>query len=197
MGKTMGRIGAIVLIGALLVGAVAVWALPRDAEAAQGRGQVSTQRAEPAAAPVDGSGVELSESEAQALRMALEDEYMAWSFYEQVIEDFGPVRPFASIQRAEENHIAALVALFERYGLEVPSNEWAVVQDSSDSMPLGSGLESIAEAYVVGAQAEVDNAALYDELLTMVDNADLVRVFTSLQEASQTKHLPALERYAP
>jgi hypothetical protein len=30
----------------------------------------------------------------------------------------------------------------------------------------------------------------------MVDNPDIVRVFTSLQQASLTKHLPALERAA-
>jgi len=45
-------------------------------------------------------------------------------------------------------------------------------------------------------QAEIDNAALYDELFSMVDNPDIVRVFTSLQQASQTKHLTAFERCA-
>lgn len=45
-------------------------------------------------------------------------------------------------------------------------------------------------------QAEIDNAALYDELFSMVDNADLIQVFTSLQRASETRHLPAFERCA-
>jgi len=125
--------------------------------------------------------------------MALEDEYKAWSFYEQVIEDFGSVRPFTSIQRAEENHIAALVTLFERYGLEIPINEWTVVQDDGDAMSSGSGPESVAEACELGVEAEINNAALYDGLFTMVDNADIVQVFTALQAASETKHLPALE----
>jgi hypothetical protein len=39
--------------------------------------------------------------------------------------------------------------------------------------------------------AEEENAALYDELFSMVDNADVVRVFTRLSTASETNHLPA------
>jgi hypothetical protein len=57
--------------------------------------------------------------------------------------------------------------------------------------------DTLADACEAGVQAEIDNAALYDELFTMVDNADIIRVFTALQEASQTKHLPAFERCAP
>jgi hypothetical protein len=133
-------------------------------------------------------GGDLSESEVEALQMALEDEYKAWSVYEQVIADFGAVRPFTSIQRAEENHIAALVNLFEGYGLEVPANEWPGTVPTFDSL---------AEACEAGVQAEIDNAALYDQLFSMVDNPDLVRVFTALQRASQDQHLPAFELCAP
>jgi hypothetical protein len=120
--------------------------------------------------------------------MALDDEYKAWSVYEQVIADFGAVRPFTSIQKAEENHIAALVTLFDRYGLEVPANEWV------DSAP---SFDTLTEACEAGVQAEIYNAELYAQLLDMVDNPDVVRVFTSLQRASESMHLPAFERCAP
>ncbi len=133
-------------------------------------------------------GGDLSESEEKALLMALEDEYRAWSVYEQVIADFGAVRPFTSIQRAEENHIAALVTLFDAYGLDVPSNEWP------GNVPT---FDTLAEACEAGVQAEIDNAGLYDQLFSMVDNPDLVQVFTALQQASQNQHLPAFERCAP
>ncbi len=133
-------------------------------------------------------GGDLSESEVEALLMALEDEYKAWSVYEQVIVDFGAVRPFTSIQRAEENHIAALVTLFDGYGLEVPANEWR------GNVPT---FDTLAEACEAGVQAEIDNAALYDQLFSMVENPDLIRVFTALQRASQDQHLPAFERCAP
>jgi hypothetical protein len=131
---------------------------------------------------------ELDESEAEALIMALDDEYKAWSVYDQVVADFGRARPFTNIQKAEENHIAALVTLFDRYGLDVPVNTWA------DNV---SHFDTLAEACEAGVQAEIDNAVLYDELFGMVDNPDIIRVFQALQQASQTKHLPAFERCAP
>ena len=120
--------------------------------------------------------------------MALDDEYKAWSVYEQVIADFGAVRPFTSIQKAEENHIAALVTIFDRYGLEVPANDWV------DNVP---SFDTLAKACEAGVQAEIDNADLYTQLFDMVDNPDITRVFTSLQRASETMHLPAFERCAP
>jgi hypothetical protein len=188
-------IGTIVLVAMLIVGAVAVWALPRNPEAGYGsqntdRGQAGGQTSQIGPGEPVNSGIAgaLSPSEVDALTTALDDEYKAWSTYEQVIADLGAVRPFTSIQRAEENHIAALVSLFDRYGLDVPANEWPV------SVPT---YDSLAEACAAGVQAEIDNAALYDELFSNVDNPDVIRVFTALQQASQTKHLPAFERCAP
>jgi hypothetical protein len=239
--KKILTIGALVLVGVLVVGAVAVWALPANGQAAaygrqgEGRGQavadplnatrgpavadplnetcgatvaepmnaargpavaepLNANRGPAVADPGNAAPIEdltpgdLSDAEAEALRIALEDEYKAWSVYEQVIADFGAVRPFTQIQKAEEKHIDALVTLFERYGLEVPANEVA------GSMP---SFDTLAEACEAGVQAEIDNAALYDQLFDLTDNPDLIRVFTSLQQASQTKHLPAFERCAP
>jgi len=159
-------------------------------EQGRGRGRQGSGQGGYGEGEIDASliGGDLSESEVEALLMALEDEYKAWSVYEQVIADFGAVRPFTSIQRAEENHIAALVALFDGYGLDVPANEWP------GDVPT---FDTLAEACEAGVQAEVDNAALYDQLFSMVDNPDLVRVFTALQRASQDQHLPAFERCAP
>jgi hypothetical protein len=191
--KKISGAGLIVLVGALVIGTVAVWALPSSAEAAYGGGRGAARRpsaAEPvrSAPVVDDIAGDLTESEVDALLMALDDEYKAWSVYEQVIADFGEVRPFTSIQKAEENHIAALVTLFDRYGLEVPENEWV------DNAP---SFDTLAEACEAGVQAEIDNAELYAQLFDMVDNPDIIRVFTSLQRASQTKHLPAFETCAP
>ena len=42
----------------------------------------------------------------------------------------------------------------------------------------------------------IENAALYDELFSKVDNQDIIAVFTSLRDASQDKHLPAFQRCA-
>ena len=50
----------------------------------------------------------LSALEIHALHEALEDEYRAWATYDQVIADFGDVRPFNNIRNAEARHIEAL-----------------------------------------------------------------------------------------
>ena len=192
MGKKILGIGAVVLVGVLVIGIVAVLALPdtaqADALARRGGGRAPADTVRPGAS-VDVSGTdELSESEVEALLMALDDEYKAWSVYEQVITDLGAVRPFTSIQRAEESHISALLTLFDRYEVDAPANEWLAQVPSFDTL---------AEACEGGVQAEVDNAALYDQLFDMVDNPDIIRVFTALQRASETKHLTAFERCAP
>ena len=254
MSKKLLTIGAVVLAGALVLGALTAWLLPGEAEAAQGRqggkqleigeqqGQGSWQTAGNLEAydgvrrngggqgqsqgrgqgqglgqgqeqapgqsadmsqglgqggnqdPVDHAPIwdkaydePLSDSEIEALLMALEDEYKAWAVYDQVIADFGAARPFTSIQKAEENHIAALETLLDRYDLEVPDNEWV------GSVPT---FDTLADACQAGVDAELDNADLYDQLFDMVDNPDIIQVFTSLQQASQTKHLTAFERCA-
>ena len=133
-------------------------------------------------------GGDLDDAEAEALQMALNDEYKAWSVYDQVIADFGPVQPFVNIQRAEESHIAALTRLMEAYGLDVPQNPWP------GNVPT---FDTLADACAGGVQAELDNAALYDQLFSMVDNPDIVQVFTALQRASLSQHLSAFERCAP
>ena len=193
MFKKISGAGLVTLVGALVLGTVAVWALPSSAEAAYGGGRRGGARAQAAAEPVrlvpfvDDVAGDLTESEVDALLMALDDEYKAWSVYDEVIDDFGAVRPFTNIQRAEEKHIAALVTLFDRYGLDVPENEWP------GNVPTFS---SLGEACEAGVQAEIDNAALYDQLFSMVENQTVIRVFTSLQQASQTKHLVAFQRCA-
>jgi hypothetical protein len=185
--KKLLRIGAVVLVGILVIGAVAAWTVPGQADAAYGPRQNlgnGTGQAGQGAGWGVGDPASLSEKEIQALQMALDDEYKAWSVYDQVIADFGPVWPFVGIQQAEWNHITALVRLFDRYGLEVPENPWP------GAVP---AYESVTEACEAGSNAEIENAALYDQIFSMVDNPDIIRVFTNLKEASLTKHLPAFQ----
>jgi hypothetical protein len=135
----------------------------------------------------DGLVGSLSEAEANALRAALLDEYNAKALYEQALADLGSVRPLTQIERAEEQHIAALQTLFTRYGLEIPADQ-AGGQDGS--------YPTLADACAAGVTAETANVALYSQLLPQVDNPDLIRVFTALQSASQNRHLPALQACA-
>ena len=66
----------------------------------------------------------LSKIEIDALYEALDDEFKAWATYDQVIDDFGPVRPFINIRDAEARHIDALLDIYEEYELEPPDNKW-------------------------------------------------------------------------
>jgi hypothetical protein len=130
---------------------------------------------------------ELNTTEQQALRDALEDEYRAWATYDQVIRDFGAERPFINIRDAEARHIAALHALFERYGLAIPANTWA------GRVPRYG---STREACKASVEAEIENAALYDRLMRDTNRSDILAVFGNLQRASQERHLQAFQRCA-
>jgi hypothetical protein len=127
----------------------------------------------------------LNETEIRALEEALDDEYRAWATYDQVIRDFGEVRPFSNIREAETRHIDALRALFSRYGLDIPENPWPGKV---------TRYASLQEACQEGVAAEIENGALYDRLLASTRRPDLVTVFRNLREASQENHLPAFRR---
>jgi hypothetical protein len=196
------RMAAVGLVGLLMAGAAAMWAFPDNAEAAYGgrrppRGVGPTgfwgSTGQPSVPERVSTGsdvfpADLTESEVEAIMVALSDEYRAWSIYDEVIAELGATRPFVNIQRAEENHIMALTNLLEQHGIDVPPNEWPGRVPTFDSL---------GEACAAGVEAEIENADLYDRLLDMVDNPDVIRVFTALQQASLTKHLPAFERCAP
>ena len=132
---------------------------------------------------------ELTDSAKSALLKALDDEYKAQATYEEIISKLGSVRPFIMIIRAEEQHISSLKALFDKYGLEIPSNPYTDKVVSP---------ETLSEACTAGVQVEIANASLYkDELLPSVkEYEDITLVFTNLMNASQEKHLPAFQRCA-
>lgn len=127
----------------------------------------------------------MNEQTVAALTEAIEDEYKARATYRKVIEVFGPIRPFVNIVEAEDRHAAALLRQFERLGLEPPEDKWA----GRIAAP-----SSIAAACEAAVAAEIENAAMYDRLLTVVDDPAVRDVLLNLQDASQNRHLPAFRR---
>src|SRR5690606_5767842 len=89
----------------------------------------------------------LTQDDIRVLDEALDDEYHAWSTYDQVIADSGEIRPFVNIRAAEGRHIDALLALFERYGVPAPSNGWPGRVDRYPSV------HAACEAGVAGCDA--------------------------------------------
>jgi len=129
----------------------------------------------------------LTESEIGILIEALDDEYRAWATYDQVIADFGDVRPFTNIREAEARHIQALAALFARYAVPVPANPWV------GKVERYASLHAACEA---GVAAEIANAALYERLISSTQRPDILSVLRNLQQASQERHLRAFRRCA-
>lgn len=131
---------------------------------------------------------QLSESVISALNEALNDEYKARATYDAVIAKLGPVRPFSMIIRAEEQHISSIKALFDKYGVNVPTDPFLGM----------SAAETRQENCAAAVLAESQNIALYrDTLLAQVaDYRDITTVFTSLMSASRDNHLPAFEQCA-
>ena len=127
----------------------------------------------------------LTAAEFNALHEALDDEYQAWSIYDQVITDFGEVRPFINIRDAEARHIEALRTLYIRYGVPIPENPWPGKVERYTSV------QAACEASVA---AEVANGELYDQLFTTELRPDILRVLRNLQQASLERHLPAFQR---
>lgn len=128
--------------------------------------------------------VPLNAAEADALERAVLEEYGALNTYRAVIAQFGAVQPFTAIARSEQQHVNALLRQATKYGIDAPANpglaavfEW----------------QSIADACQTGVEAEIADAALYDELVMVTEHADLVRVYQNLQAASLNNHLPAFD----
>lgn len=130
---------------------------------------------------------ELPEAVQTALDEAINDEYKAYSTYEAVINKFGNIRPFSMIIRAEEQHISSLKAIYDKYGLTPPTNTLS----GTITAP-----STVQQACQTGVQAEIANAALYQEKLlpAVTDYPDIMAVFENLSNASQQKHLPAFEK---
>ena len=130
----------------------------------------------------------LTEAEVVGLLRALNEEYLAWSTYDQAVRDLGALRPFTNIRRSELTHINALKNLFRRYDVPIPANPWP------GTLP---HFATFAEAVQAGVSIETADGVLYTELATTTNRTDVLRVYRNLRSASLNNHLPAFQRYLP
>ena len=119
----------------------------------------------------------------EMLNYAIDDEFAARAEYEMIMEEYGEIRPFSNIMRAEEIHIALLEPLFIQYGYELPA-------DSSASHVLLP--ESLKNAFEIGIEAEIANIAMYVSFLAGDLPDDVRDVFERLKAGSEN-HLLAFE----
>lgn len=121
----------------------------------------------------------------QVLRIAVYDEFKAYETYSKIIEKFGEVNPFVNIKEAEANHYSALIPLLQKYEVAVPFNDWA----EKVEVP-----KTFVECCEVGVAAEINNIAMYDNLISYIKEEDVKDILFRLQAASFNNHLPAFRR---
>ncbi len=117
----------------------------------------------------------------QALRIAAYDEFEAYNTYSNVITKFGNVLPFSNIINSEINHYNEMITLMQKYGVEAP-----IVEQTQVELP-----NTLHECCEIAVAAEIDNVALYDNLLMYVNEPDVRDLFYRVQAASFNNHLPA------
>jgi hypothetical protein len=123
----------------------------------------------------------------KAMQAGWLDEYNALATYDALIAKFGAIRPFVNIRDAEAQHMAAWEFLFKRYNLALPAKPQVEAPTFA----------TVAEACKAAATLESANLALYDDMLKSVSQyPDVTMVITALKNASQFRHLPALQRCA-
>ncbi len=54
--------------------------------------------------------------------------------------------------------------------------------------------ESVTDACAAGVAGEIENAAMYGQLIGATHRGDIIEVFENLRRASQDNHLPAFRR---
>jgi hypothetical protein len=197
--RSFGILMALCLVGALAAwgceqagGTVGTPAGPSSATAAAKSGE-STPAATPtppsAPAPEASSKIPPADDAlVTMLTLAIQDEYHAYWTYNGVLEDLGKVKPFTSIENAEDQHVGAVSKLFTKRGLAVPASTWSL-----ENVPRFNALVDACEA---GVDAEVENYTMYDGFLGGDLPSDVEKVFTNLRDASKLNHLPAFENCA-
>ncbi|MCL4182578.1 MAG: ferritin [Burkholderiaceae bacterium] len=121
----------------------------------------------------------------QAIRIALYEEFAARSFDARVVEAFGPRAPFPELVRADEQRIAALSGLCQRFGIPRPL----------DPFPQETRLEPSWLATCARAVAgRIATAQRYGALLARVAEPEVRNVFLQLQSTSIGQHLPTLRQ---
>jgi hypothetical protein len=136
--------------------------------------------------PTGPSPVTVTSELRAALDRGIQDEYLAETTYQGVLNDFGQQQPFVNVLTAEQRHSAAIATLYASRGLVAPASAWTLA-----TVPHYS---TVTAACSGAAGAERANIAMYDELLRLDLPNDVRQVFTNNRSASLLNHLPAFER---
>ena len=118
------------------------------------------------------------------LEYAIQDEYLALTEYEMLMDKFGLNRPYSNIAESEKTHIRYLEAIYKDYNMDIPE------VDATNHLYIP---EDLSEAAQIGVQAEIQNIAMYEKFLKEDLPSDIREVFEFLKRASEN-HLRAFQR---
>lgn len=120
----------------------------------------------------------------EMLIYSIQDEYLAHSEYEYIIETFGAQNPFSNIIKSEETHISELKLIFDKYKLQVPTD----LSKNHLIVP-----PSVKESLETSVQVEIENIAMYENFLEQELPEDVQNLFNFLMKASES-HLSAFQK---
>ncbi len=121
----------------------------------------------------------------QVLRIAVYDEFKAYETYTKIIEKFGAITPFINIKEAEAVHYSALIPFLQKYNVQIPVNDW------SEKIQVPN---TYIECCELGVASEINNIAMYDNLIANTKEEDVKDILYKLQAASYNNHLPAFRK---
>lgn len=103
----------------------------------------------------------------EMLTYAIQDEYLAKNEYLATLKKFEDVKPFSNIVKSEEQHIAMLLPLIEKYGIAAVDEKELIKK-----IQVASSLKEAAQTCV---DAEIDNIAMYEKFLLTKELPDDIR----------------------
>ncbi len=144
-----------------------------------------------------GATASLSEKEKEALLFMREEEKLARDVYLALEEKWG-LAVFSNIAESEQQHMDKVLYLLGKYGLRDPAlgpgyftDE--VLQDLYDEL-MAKGDLSLIDALEVGVIIEVTDIEDIENYLKLIDNNDIIQVFTNLLNGSEN-HLAAFNSH--
>ncbi|MBB6454766.1 rubrerythrin [Salirhabdus euzebyi] len=123
----------------------------------------------------------------EALHYAIQDEYLAQTRYDVVLEQFGRgIRPFSQLEYANKRNIQELYSMFRKHNIPIPRN-------NNDVVTFLTVPETIDEAFRAEMRYEINNISMYGKFVNRVDlPQDVKRLMSELRDASRT-HLTQIK----
>lgn len=220
----MLKIFTVLVALALIVGVAAspVWAVGdkvRSDKAAgpagdDGGGDSQTSRGNPVDESVQNLGIQegqtgkkdqsgtsaiLTEDEKEALLFMREEEKLARDVYSVLAEKWLELAIFTNIAASEQNHMNAVLNLFDKYGLEDQAEEKMIGEFYNENLQalyddlVETGKKSLVDALNVGKTIEEKDIEDLEYYLTLTYKKDITQVFKNLLDGS-INHLNAFDR---